>query len=262
MNKYLNESGIDFMSAAHHRSIGRLIDSLEQTNFWAILISVVKQYIDFDIWVVLVFSNEQPWVLSESLTNEDEPDYFQNYLNGLYLLDPFYLASQEHPRTGIVTLSEVAPERFFETDYYQKYYKLVLKDELSLNVVLNQGHTLSLSMGSKDQFSLNQVGILQMIEPWLTALIKARMKFEGRTEVRNAQAGSINYAHRFAKQNAAILTEREIEVSLFILSGLSSKEIAAKTSISPETVKVHRRNIYHKLGIKSHSDLYSLFLNE
>jgi DNA-binding CsgD family transcriptional regulator len=36
--------------------------------------------------------------------------------------------------------------------------------------------------------------------------------------------------------------------------------VARKLAISAETVKVHRKHIYAKLGIKSQSELFSLFL--
>jgi DNA-binding CsgD family transcriptional regulator len=44
------------------------------------------------------------------------------------------------------------------------------------------------------------------------------------------------------------------------LRGNSSKAIAKRLSISQETVKVHRRNLYAKLGVSSQSELFSLFL--
>ena len=51
-----------------------------------------------------------------------------------------------------------------------------------------------------------------------------------------------------------------MEVALLLLSGCSNKEIARKLAISAETVKVHRKHMYSKLGIKSQSELFSLFL--
>ena len=45
-----------------------------------------------------------------------------------------------------------------------------------------------------------------------------------------------------------------------MLSGCSSKEIARKLEISVETVKVHKKHMYSKLGIKSQSELFSIFL--
>ncbi|BBN57038.1 hypothetical protein TRE132_51630 [Pseudomonas chlororaphis subsp. aurantiaca] len=56
------------------------------------------------------------------------------------------------------------------------------------------------------------------------------------------------------------LTARELEVGHLMLSGCSSKEIARKLQISAETVKVHKKHIYAKLGIKSQSELFLIFL--
>jgi LuxR family maltose regulon positive regulatory protein len=47
------------------------------------------------------------------------------------------------------------------------------------------------------------------------------------------------------------LTAREREVLRLIAEGLSNQELAARLHLSPQTVKVHTRNIYSKLGVVS-----------
>jgi LuxR family transcriptional regulator, maltose regulon positive regulatory protein len=47
------------------------------------------------------------------------------------------------------------------------------------------------------------------------------------------------------------LTAREREVLTLIAEGLSNQELAARLHLSPQTVKVHTRNIYSKLGVTS-----------
>ena len=44
------------------------------------------------------------------------------------------------------------------------------------------------------------------------------------------------------------LSEREVEVLQLIAEGLTNPEIAARLFLSLNTVKVHTRNIYGKLG--------------
>jgi DNA-binding NarL/FixJ family response regulator len=49
----------------------------------------------------------------------------------------------------------------------------------------------------------------------------------------------------------AALSEREREVLELLTSGLSNKEIAARLTISSNTVKFHLRTIYSKLGVRN-----------
>ena len=52
----------------------------------------------------------------------------------------------------------------------------------------------------------------------------------------------------------AKLTARENEVLLLLAKGMNREEIAAKLFISPETVKMHIKNIYKKLKAKNKVD--------
>jgi len=54
------------------------------------------------------------------------------------------------------------------------------------------------------------------------------------------------------------LTNREIEVCLFILDGFKVKKIAKELNISPKTVYVHKANAYKNLGINSTQELFQM----
>jgi DNA-binding NarL/FixJ family response regulator len=58
-----------------------------------------------------------------------------------------------------------------------------------------------------------------------------------------------------ATTSTATLTHRERDVVVLVSQGHSNKEIAAALSISVKTVETHRKNIMHKLGLKSAVDL-------
>jgi DNA-binding CsgD family transcriptional regulator/N-acetylneuraminic acid mutarotase len=53
---------------------------------------------------------------------------------------------------------------------------------------------------------------------------------------------------------AAPLSERELEIVGLVASGLSNKEIASRLSLSVNTVKVHLRNIFGKIGVQSRTE--------
>ena len=61
------------------------------------------------------------------------------------------------------------------------------------------------------------------------------------------------YADDFLKKNN--LSNRETEIIVLISKSFSSKEIAAKLSLSEHTVSTHRKNIKKRMGFKTNSDI-------
>ncbi len=51
------------------------------------------------------------------------------------------------------------------------------------------------------------------------------------------------------------LSKRERDVVVLVAEGLSNKQVGTTLGISVKTVESHRRNIMHKLGLKSSADL-------
>lgn len=58
------------------------------------------------------------------------------------------------------------------------------------------------------------------------------------------------------------LSEREIEIVELVAAGLTNREIAIRTYLSPNTVKVHLRNIFAKTGVGSRTELTVLAMQE
>lgn len=253
-----------------HRSIGSLIDALDKPNFWKILVRYLSDVVRFDSWVVLCFHRlRRPEVYTESpkLDGSDD-ELFREYLDGFYLLDPFYLSCIEEPRAGLFRLDDVAPDNFEAEEYFQRYFRLnVVKDEVQFNLPLPGGGVLILSLGSTHRFDAEEMSVMMAMTPWVLALMRQRSRWFELAEQRQALEVE-DEADDDATAAPALplppgttgLTERELEVVHLMLSGSSSKAIALKMRISPETVKAHRRHIYTKLGVKSHPELFAILL--
>jgi DNA-binding CsgD family transcriptional regulator len=67
--------------------------------------------------------------------------------------------------------------------------------------------------------------------------------------------------HAFRTFGRSVLTPRERDVVEYVLKGHSSDAIGKVLGISPGTVRIHRKNIYAKLGITSQGELFSQFIN-
>ncbi|SCX65450.1 regulatory protein, luxR family [Pseudomonas sp. NFACC32-1] len=232
---------------------------LNRPEFWSSLVRLLNEHVQVDNWVVLIFSNQQVQVVSlpEVADTEEVDAFIHRYVKGLYMLDPFYIADRENPQTGFFHMLDVAPEHFLETEYYHQYFEQYISvDEAQYNVKLDPERTLCVSFGSNVRFTQEQITTLDIIKPWVTALMHQRMAFE--VDVAKHPGEPAPWPETIASLGAQI-TVREKDVLKLLLSGFSNKEIAGKLSLSAETIKVHRRNIYAKLNIKSQSELFARF---
>ncbi len=257
---------IALMTVATHEALGRAIDQVGGSRFWRQLIFCMQDILPFDNAVVAIYGQATaPEILEEfDSVEQNEPSPLTKYLEGLYLLDPFWQAMQEGIPTGVYQLKEVAPDHFRQSDYFAFYFqKSVGHDELQLILRISERATLSISFGSSMMFSVDHVGLLHVCQPWLLALMRrhwASCNGSSATENHRLEIGSRVEA-ALSEFGSEILSAREKEIARLILAGHSSKAIAEKLHISPETVKVHRRHLYNKLDVTSQPELFSRFLS-
>lgn len=253
-----------FEQAAHHHALGRLIEQVGHDGFWQQLVLLLNQLLAFDSALVSVVEGDNvPRLLHEfdrDFSTQASP--MPAYLSGLYLLDPFMQALRDGIADGVYRIEEVAPDEFRRSEYFDSHFRpAVGEDELQLIVTLAPGQRLALSLGAGRRFDTASLGLLQLCAPWLSALIHQHWRQAQLPLASEAPAEqALQVEQALATFGSANLSNRELEIARLVLRGNSSKAIANRLAISLETVKVHRRNLYGKLGVSSQSELFSLFL--
>lgn len=244
-----------------HQGLARVFAAVGRDGFWRALVDTLRLLVPLDnALVALMRAGRVPRLLIDfdSKGGASEHDELADYSAGMYLLDPFYQAACAGIVDGLHSLESVAPDQFQHSEYYLSYFQSVVGGD-ELQFMLNiDGEVLGLSLGRSTRFTLEEQGRLLCVRDWVLAAIRRHVQLlPAQTPTSEAAAGDLaSLLDRFD----ARLTGREIETARLILQGFSSKAIAQQMGISPETVKVHRRNLYQKLNVSGHGELFALVL--
>src|SRR5262245_29640677 len=137
-------------------------------------------HVAFDHCVVFGYrGTARPWLLFETFSPADSHVFVSLYQEGPYLLDPFHHAAIEG-REGFWRMRELAPDRFFASEYYRSYYSQTqLAEEVGFFVPLPSGASIVLSLmrsRGSGPFGAAEIRRLRAIAPVVIAL--ARMRWE------------------------------------------------------------------------------------
>ena len=82
----------------------------------------MRALVSFDHVVVFAYrGQERPIDLYSTFNPHDYEIFVALYQVGPYLLDPFYHAARQG-RTGLWRMRDLAPDRFFSSEYFRTYY--------------------------------------------------------------------------------------------------------------------------------------------
>ncbi|WP_124304959.1 helix-turn-helix transcriptional regulator [Pseudomonas chlororaphis] len=253
-----------FREIGMHAGLGRTLSQIGGERFWKQLVLLLHQALPFDNALAIFYPhNGQPIALEEyDAEPSDKPASMLTYLNGLYLLDPFFQACREGYPSGLYRLEEVAPDHFRQTEYFFSYFHdNVLEDELQFILQVPEAGTLSLSLGMQRPFSAEEIGQLTTFSAWVLPLMQQHwQQSHQRPPAPAAEEMASQIRDALSHFGCGVLSDREVEIARLILRGFSSKAMAERLKISPDTIKVHRRHLYAKLDISSQPELFSLFI--
>ncbi|MFZ5958083.1 response regulator transcription factor [Pseudomonas knackmussii] len=226
----------------------------------------LQQACPVDHFVLFVYEgNHRPLDLFDTFPADVRHVYVEDYQVGPYLLDPFYLACTRDQAPGLWRLRQFAPDHFYLGEYYQTYYQQTgLTEEIAFFVDLDDGAKAVLSLmrkASSPAYSRDEMQLLECARPVVEQMVREAWALR-RAQPRPAQDLDYKIREAFDHFGAQVLTAREQEIVQLLLRGHSSASVAEQLDISPGTVKIHRKNIYAKLGIGSQSELLGLFIRE
>jgi DNA-binding CsgD family transcriptional regulator len=252
--------------------VAQVIAHVGTPEFGAGLDAAMRQVAAIDLTAVIAYpEGRRPLFLHDGLDNVSDPGAMAAYLDGTYLLDAFYTACKRQTAPGLYRLSDVAPDAFFEGEYYNSPHvhpcislqSGVLAEEVAFLIRFPNGlyatYSLMRASGSA-AFSAAEMAALSAYDPIVRAAVLRNwsVAVQGTQVARPADGHELEAAFRSFAPDA--LSPREQVIVSLVLRGHSSASVGLNLGIAEGTVKNHRKHIHAKLGISSQAELFGLFL--
>lgn len=229
---------------AEEQALDALYLGFSRTSDWRVALNAASRLVGAQSGAVLLEYGDGPIVISTlSMASETAPDYVVS----LSSEDPILAAARRMPIEDIIRLGDLVDlEEFATSDYFRVIHQPNdVWDVLSIRLADDRG-MISVSLFTKRPRTFTTVDA-QRAAWFRRHLVRANAL---RADPANDEADPF-----LASASDDALTPAEQRVARLLLSGLSKKLIAAKLGISENTVKVHVRNIYNKLGVSSRAEL-------
>lgn len=253
------------VAEGHEPHLADAIARIGREGFEAALWRMFTALVRPDNMLVLVYRDAGPAL--ELWRRAADPKVFarleSTYLEGAFRLSPFYGLHLNRADEGLYRLRDIAPDAFQRSRFYVEYFgQTTIIDELAFRVRLADGLSLNLFLGRDGQsgrvFSGPEFATCQRIAPIIAALARSHWPaprlapgpVEDTPALLAARAG----------QRGIVLSPRQAEVALLILKGHSTLSIGLQLGLSPQTVKVFRKQLYARCRISSQGELFALML--
>ncbi|WP_041527043.1 helix-turn-helix transcriptional regulator [Paracoccus aminophilus] len=261
------------IAALEAKAVAALIASGGGTGYGAALDGLAALAAPFDMSCAFAFSADRaPVVIHDGYSATVDRRALRSYLRGAYLLDPFYSACVGDCREGLWRMRDLAPDGFYESEFaWSREVHPCISDEAG-TLVEELGFTIPLSEGFAATYSLmrnrggapfdeTEFAALARLTPIIAASLRQHwlsvLSAEARSQSQRPDPETV-----FRQAFGELLTPAQHAVTKLILRGHSNISIAAHLGITEGTVKIHRSNIYRRLGISSQSELFQRFIDQ
>lgn len=249
-------------------SIGATVSAIGEETFPAALAAMLRGVAPYTYTVVFGYRGAaRPVDLYDDFPASKRRVFVTDYQEGPYLLDPFYLAAMRPVPAGLYRIRDLAPDRFYQGEYFRNYYiQTGLAEEIGFFIDMPGGAVVVLSlMRDEKVFSNREIRALEEMRPVVDACIRRHWadlstRFAAPAAGPRGRGMESEIEQSFQSFGQGVLTPREREIVEHTLKGHSADAVGRILGISPGTVRIHRRNIYAKLQINSQGELFSKFI--
>lgn len=243
--------------------VAQVIDSIEKPELPQNISKLLRNIAEFDYTVIFGYvGTSPPLALFNDFPDDRRRLHVDEYLEGPYLLDPFFLASTGTVAPGLWRMSEIAPDRFYQGEYFRNYYAQTgLAEEVGYLIDVHENLSIVVSLMRRTRrFSKADIKALKAVWPIIDAACRRNWHATATSDERQAPGLEKSVERAFLSIGEGILTPREREVVEHTLRGNSADAIGKMLGIASGTVRIHRKNIYSKLRISSQGELFSEFI--
>ena len=240
-------------------------------GFGAALDRLTRLGAGFDMSCIFGFSaHKPPAVIHDGYSDTVDRRALKSYLRGAYLLDPFYAASVGPAREGLWRMRDLAPDEYYEGAFAwsQEVHPCIsdeagtLVEEIGFLIPLGEEVTATYSLMRNrggSAFDADETARLTALQPVITASLRHHWALTHQTALAAPHAGAESEAVFSAAFQS--LTPAQQAVTKLILRDHSNLSIAGHIGITEGTVKLHRYNIYKRLGISGQAELFQRFID-
>ena len=218
------------------------------------LLEAIRPLIGYDMATFELASEDKPYHVSDPVGIGTSRKSMQHYLDEVQEYD-YGRWTYAAPSGGVYRESDFMPDdKRVNTPYYQNFFKPE-GVHYSLMLVIIKSQTF---YGCLALFRSRESGDFTEREAFILNLLQDHIGYRLESEKKSKEQMSAIFPDQSTLIAKYGLTLRESEITNLLLRGLSVDMICDQLSITPNTLKKHRANIYKKIGINSAGELLKL----
>ena len=256
-------------SSVWNAELAQILRTADVDQVWRYIFHTLQNALDISsVSVIRYLGDTMPLVLFSNAADDPAGVRISAYIQGAYLLDPFFHASLDGSLEGCYSLAELSPDDFRDGEYYNTFFSAYgLMDEINMFFQTGEANSVAISLGRETgsrMFEQRTRSLLEEIYDFLRVIVeRSTGKSVPRPDIIDTELRAgfhVKLKDAMERLGTMVLTPREKTILDHLLRGYSVKVTAERLGVSEGTVRIHRHSIYTKLDISSQTELFSLVI--